>query len=526
MISFSDLSFENRSVDDYHPIQALAVQPGNYFVYTSLIMRQAFLSLQIVPIPLTILRALSVLARVPLSVLALVVLLGTGGGPVCAEPADAVAPVFQEGDRALDLGDYTRAESIFSDGLKRSPKDDAARAQLQIGLAESLLNQGRFSDAAKEYKRAQVLIDRNAKSALRARLYDGLSWLHHAQGKLDAAVEDLKTALNIRQSLANPDDLLIVSTLTHMGQLLELQGKLEESTKFYKQALETQEKMAGQTTIAAADLKQKLGQIARRLGDIKMADQFLSEALNFKLSTGACLSAYAPHPYWENVTYDFMEGAPNCARGFAQGSTQEIITANGVTVSTSLSSLASTKSAQVNVTVRNDSGRDVQFLPIPPSLIITQPKIVMAPQVDPAKLAESIEKKGDRKAAWIRFWGQDATRPITTTYMGQPGFFGYPPIYSYGGARPFVNRSGNMTIVTTQVPDYAAQARALAKAAAVSSDAHQKAGYIKTSGLGPMTIANGQQISGSLFFDAPKISQAIVRVPIGNGVFEFEFPPR
>src|SRR5579885_492392 len=93
-----------------------------------------------------------------------------------------------EGDRALDLGQYGQAETYFINALKQSLKKDVKRAYLQTGLAEAILNQGRFQEAAREYKKAQALVESDSSSnALKARLYDGLSWLYHAQGKLAAA---------------------------------------------------------------------------------------------------------------------------------------------------------------------------------------------------------------------------------------------------------------------------------------------------------------------------------------------------
>jgi len=246
-------------------------------------------------------------------------------------------------------------------------------------------------------------------------------------------------------------------------------------------------------------------------------------ALGIKLATNACTSPYTPHPYWQNVDFKFNEGAPNCQRGSYQGTQQEIINTNGITVGASMQPVESTKSTQVNIVVRNDSNQQIQFLPISPTLWVTSPKIGLTMQVDPTKLANTIQKKGDRKAAWIRFWGENATTTLTSTMIGNGGF--YPPFYGGGYPGGYWNRSGNMTIMNTQVPNYAAQAAALQRAADVSNLAQQNANTIKTSGLGPTTIAPGQTIAGALFFDAPKISAATLRIPIGNGAFKFDFPP-
>jgi tetratricopeptide (TPR) repeat protein len=434
-----------------------------------------------------------------------------------------------EAERALDLGQFKRAESIFTIALKQSSKSASDRPYLQMGLAEALLNQGKLLEAAREYKKARGLVEgANATDELKARLYDGLSWLAQMQGQLSEAQTLGKTALAIRKASTTASPSMFVQTLMHMGYILELKGQLEQSLPYYQEAAALQYKQAGQGSLIAADIDEKAGSILRRLGNSAAAQQCFQRSLQTKLSQNAPQTPYSPHAYWENVTLRFVDGSPNCVRKFDRGIEEELIAGNGVTVQASLvgQPVESTKSAEVRLMMRNDSNREVQFLPMPPALIILEPKLAIAPQVDPSKLAHTVEKKGDRKAAWIRFWGQDATKPVTTTFVGRPGFWGYPPIYSYGGAAPFVTRSGNLTTVVSQVPDYAAQARALAKAAAVSDRARRRATAITSSGLGPTTVPPGQAVSGSLYFDATKIAKAVLRVPIGNALFEFQFPSR
>ncbi|MBX9693718.1 MAG: hypothetical protein K2Z81_15120, partial [Cyanobacteria bacterium] len=282
-------------------------------------------------------------------------------------------------------------------------------------------------------------------------------------------------------------------------------------------------------------LHERMGSLLRRLGNSEQSKAEFQEALGIKISTGAVVAAYTPHPYWQNIQYGFYDGAPNCMRRFDQGAEQQMITANGVTVGAALrpQPVESTKTTQVDVIVRNDSGQQIQFLPTPPQLILTTPKFEFVPQVDPVKLAATVAKKGERKASWIRFWGENATTSLTSTYIGNGG----GPFWGGGGwggggwgggwgggGFPYFSRSGNMSTMIQQVPNYAAQARALQRAADVSDNAQRNASSIQRSGLGPTSLPEGQSISGSFYFDTNKVQKAAFRVPIGNAVFCFEFP--
>jgi hypothetical protein len=78
----------------------------------------------------------------------------------------------------------------------------------------------------------------------------------------------------------------------------------------------------------------------------------------------------------------------------------------------------------------------------------------------------------------------------------------------------------------TQVPDYAAQQRAMEKARAIEDDAKAYAEQIRSQSLGPCDINPGSTISGAIFFqldDANKAGACIVRIPVGDATFEFTF---
>jgi hypothetical protein len=184
------------------------------------------------------------------------------------------------------------------------------------------------------------------------------------------------------------------------------------------------------------------------------------------------------------------------------------------------------KSGRVDLSIKNDSNSTIQLLPRPAIFYTLLPKTRLARQLDPSELASKIEKKGEKKAKWIRFMGANATQTVSSTMIGNGGFYGFPPVYSSNGTFPIVNRSGDMTTVTTQVPDYAAQERALAKAAAVADQARSSAEEVRREAIGPTSIAPSDSVNGSLYFDVVKVQKASLQIPIGNALFEFTFPPR
>ncbi len=444
--------------------------------------------------------------------------------------ANVTLPATNEGDNALNVGDYARAERYFASALGQSGLSKEQEGYLRTGYGEALLWLDRVSEAAAQFKKARNLImDKGGGDAARqVRLLDDQAWLAQAQNKLDVALQYAEDARRLGKSASGISPIALVSCMMHVAYLQDQNQQLEAAAASYAEALAAEEKANGPQTLVAADIKKQLGGVLRRLGKNQEAQKFFQEGLQVKFAANAPLSAYAPHPYWNDVIFRYNEGAPNCYRKSDGGRDLQIITANGVTVAAGVSSDqdALVKSGRVDLTIRNESNGPIQVLPKEPVFYVTAPKMVLARQLNPSDLASKVEKKGQKKAGWIRFMGENATRSETSTMIGNGGYWGCPPVYSAYGTVPFVSRSGNMTMITTQVPDYAAQERALAKAAAVAGKARDTAEQIRNQGLAPTTLGPQQEISGSLYFEIGKMTKAWLQVPIGNAVFEYDFPPR
>jgi hypothetical protein len=436
-----------------------------------------------------------------------------------------------EGENALNLGDYPRAEKYFASTLKNAPANVIQEISLRTGYGEALLWQDKISEAAAQFKKAKALASgRSAQATAQqlVRLSDDNSWLAQAQNKIDQSIQYAQESVREAQSDKTIPPLTLITSLTHLAYLQDWNDQLEKSASSYQAALAVDSNASAQKTLLRADIMEELAGVLRRLGKTQEANQQFKEGLQIKLQANAPLTQYEPHPYWNDVIYRFQLGAPNCLRSLKDGKDVEIITANGITVAAMMSSVSGdlVKSGRVELSVKNDSEGNVQVLPKPAVFYTLLPKVRLARQMDPSQLASSIEKKGEKKAKWIRFMGADATQTVHTTMIGNGGFYGFPPVYSSNGTFPIVNRSGNMTTVMTQVPDYAAQERALAKAAAIADQSKNSAEEIRRQGIGPTTISPGDSVNGSLFYDVSKVQKASLQIPIGNALFEFTFPPR
>jgi len=434
-----------------------------------------------------------------------------------------------DGENALQTQDYARAQQVFSNALASGKKDASEEGYLRMGLGEALLWQGSIDDAGKQFDKAKSLL-KNADITMKARLLDDYAYLYQTQGKMDKAVDAMTDSMTIQQSNASNDPAAYIGAAFHLVNLLDRTGQLNKAEKIATEALAAQVAKYGSDSLMAANINDQLGIIYRKQGHQDQALKCFQSSLQSKLSRNAVGQNYTPQAYWDKVLFRFIEGSPNCLRKFIDGEQLEITTANGVTVGAAIVSKSTSfaKFAQINVKVRNETDKPIQFLPQPPVLVTLTPKVYFAHLIDPTKLAETVEKSGDKKAKWIRFWGENATQTMSSTMIGNGfgggGFWG--PGYGYGGGGWNNRNNSNMSFMTTQIPDYAAQARALQKAADVTESSQRTAENIRNSSLGATTVAPGQTIEGSLYYDVPNFKNGILDLPIGQATFEFEFPPR
>lgn len=442
------------------------------------------------------------------------------------------------GDEALNFGQYARAQTTYTQALNSKSIDGGARGVLLTGLGEAQMWQGKFAEAASSFKKALPLLTKTygENSLQTARWQDANAWLSQAQNRADKAEQYCAQALSTRRALA-ADQPVLAESLEHMAALQEHKGLYNDADAFYRQALSIREKTSGHNSPAAADLLERLGQIAMRRGKAEDAKTLFMQSLDMKYNLHAALQPYVPHSPENTVVYRYYPGAPNCARNYSGGSITQRIIGDNVVVEASMPVKATefAKTCKADIRVINQNNSPVDIMPQPASLVVLTPKVKLAQLLDGDRLARDVEKKGESKAKWIRFWGAEATTPVTTTinnpvqpvypfaYGGAPfGYSAVPPGWSASRRNPYFVKPGPTT-VTTQVPDWQARAEALAKAQKVTDDSKNAAQSIRETALGPTTVPAATTVQGNLNFDTEQFDQAILRVPVGNAVFEFHF---
>src|SRR5258708_2523910 len=125
----------------------------------------------------------------------------------------------------VELGDFPTAESAYRILLARLPL-----RSWHTGLAESLLNQGRFSEAEQSYRSALALDSQFAPA------YVGLGVTRSAQNDSAAAESNLRRAIALQPRLAEAHNSL--------GRVLQSKNNLAEAAGEYRFAIDARPELA------------------------------------------------------------------------------------------------------------------------------------------------------------------------------------------------------------------------------------------------------------------------------------------
>ncbi len=439
--------------------------------------------------------------------------------------AASAADLVQAGQRAIDMENYTEAASLFNQAISAAQqgKDSAQELIARGGLGEALIGQGDFGSAAKQFKSVMGQAPKVLGDSLSmARIYDAYGWLMLTQNKPNDATSYCQMGLDMRKKVA-PGSASVAESYESLGAINELQGLYDPAATDFLEAIKIRQPLGPEQYVMLSNLEERLAMIDVRRGKYPEAQQQFNEALQHKTATGAASQQFVPHTWMQTVMYRFANGSPYCGRT-ASGA-QAIQTANGILVEASWEPSKDVgKAAQVKIRITNNSQGPIDVLPRPAIMVVLTPQVKIVSTLDSEQLARTVEKKGERKASMIRFFQGNADTTVTSTMYQSPGWQGgYRNAWGY--YQPMYNNRSQTTTMTTFIPDWEARARAEAKAQDAIATAQRTAENIRSQAVVHCTLPPGETMEGALQFDATKVNNALLKIPIGNAVFEFPVGP-
>ncbi|MGD0810187.1 MAG: tetratricopeptide repeat protein [Acidimicrobiales bacterium] len=195
------------------------------------------------------------------------------------------AEVLMKLGAVLELrGDWTEAESVFSDALERALLlgDTLLAARARAARADPLRRQGRFDEAADDLEWARQTFEAIGDTVGLGRVAHTLGNIASYRGDLGTAFAEWERSLHIRTSLGDGPGQ--ASMLSNLAVVAGWQEDYERAQALNMQALELRAALGDRWGVAMSE--NNIGQIACLQHDYAAAESHLRQGLQTALEVG------------------------------------------------------------------------------------------------------------------------------------------------------------------------------------------------------------------------------------------------
>lgn len=197
----------------------------------------------------------------------------------------------------------------------------------------------------------------------------------------------------------------------------------------------------------------------------------------------------------------WQQGSPQSDSIIVDGSEIRIINTEKLSIAASLI-VKKHWIPHVLVTLENRSDARLLIDPAIWTLNVVTPDERVLASKEPEKLARSLERRGVWSSALSEAGASLAKTQSTATVQ---------------------NSDGTTSTATITTPDTAARARAAANSREQRATLDSVAAYVRQSSLRMNTLLPGQQVTGIVWFEDKKYDEVILKIIIGDAVYEFPF---
>lgn len=181
----------------------------------------------------------------------------------------------------LGLGSYRRGEAIIRESADLSVSDPAIRARQVMTLASSAYRQGDYASAARLYRKALSMAERDPERAgdLRPGILAALGDAASRAGDTTAGAAGMLEALRLDRARSGERSLPVARDLEALGVHAQTLGEYASARRRYDGALRIRLRLQGATHPIVSDDLNELGTIAYLQGDGDGAERYWRRAL-------------------------------------------------------------------------------------------------------------------------------------------------------------------------------------------------------------------------------------------------------
>jgi len=436
---------------------------------------------------------------------------------------------YRSGVSALADRRFDHAEQMLLKSLKESKVAGVPQANLtlsRLSLAELYLKQSRYSEAHALYEstlqRAQAAFGNNSMEV--AECFYGLAYTEIKFDKEKQAKEHADVAIQILKDLGKTDSELYGLTLHTMGLIMAKHGWTDDAKPLFTLARKTLERHPGNKKLDLAETLREQSLFYHSLGDRHTAHDLYETSYKIRESN---VVASQPASIVGEVHFAWEPGSSRAQEIIDNDFPFRYMSAHGIRVACTVVDLWELLAILVTVTNVGEKQEEFEL-----GKIILERKsadISNRSREVPVVDHQRIDRIGKERNMWdlthTRPWLANIQKTRTVRGLVPPNghdLFMGPNVFGV---------YGEWKAISHIVPERVGVMPSREHLVAVQTSAVDLPGLVrpskaKMSGLIPVWLEPYESRTGEQFYLNPRDADIIIKVPVGNAIFEFPFHTR
>lgn len=421
------------------------------------------------------------------------------------------------------------AEEMFLKAIRQSKAADSPKSSLikaRLGLANLYLKQERYAEAHDLLSGTLSLSQDHFTNKLEtAECFYGLSRTEMIFNKLDKAKANAEEALEILRQLKATDSQLYGQTLHVMGMVIAKHGWYADATPLFVKALAMMEHHPGYKSLDLADVLREQALFYHSIGERRQAAQLYEESYSLKERV-----VQPDQSTIGQVRFVWEPGSSRAEEIIDSEFPFRYLSANGIRVAATVIDLW--ELLGVLITVTNVADHQMEF----DLGDVKLEKVDLHHLNSTAQIVRPVDPKGiDRIRRERTMWDLTHTRPWLANIQKTRTLRGLVPARGHDlfrGPNVF-GVYGQWKAVSHTVPERiaAADSRESIEVLLAGGKASELPGLVSSgesqlAGLTPVKLEPFESRTGELFYLNPRDQDVVIKVPIGNALFELPFHTR
>lgn len=438
---------------------------------------------------------------------------------------------YINGLEALNERKFKHAEKMLLAAVKSAKGPMTQKINLvesRLALGKLYLLEGRYSEAYSIYK-STIAIARSCKGSQSRELAEchyGLARTEVQFGDLKKAKEDAEAAVEMLRDLKSTDSQLFGSSIHVLGLTMAKFGWYEDAKSLFKPAVSVMEEHPGYQNLDLADVLMEQSLFYHNIGMKEQSLMLYEKA--YKIKEKFVQPTKSPSVVGE-VHFVWEQGSTRAKEIIDNEFPFRFMTANGVRVAATVIDLWELLGVLVTVTNITDKQRELELGQVELLRVAVdnpKKKAAVVPPIDP----ESI----DRVQKELSIWSLTHTRPWLANIQKTRTMRGFVPSRGHDlfmGPNVF-GVYGKWKAVSHTVPLRVGLQPSRERVLDLPDTKKQSMpglmlkGNYKTEGVYPVWLEPFESRTGELFYLNPRDCDVVVKVPVGNAIFELPFHTR